>query len=511
MSAPRLIALCVVFALAAGCNLLLDTNGYHVNELNGDGGTGGGSGGGAGSCRDSAGFGGLGCWACEPTTREEYLNQCSSSACTPFERARLTSLLADGGVPPLPAPADAGSADAGSADAGAQDAGNSDDAGTPDAGAVDAGTDCTTLPSPLVVVGSSAMKPFLARLAARLGNAASPVTIVYQSVGSCVGVTSILQNVPAKGTATWWDSAAPEVTNERTCTLLAPGLTVDIGMSDVFASSCGGLPFGLPANVGDFFGPIQTMALVVPTASTQKTITGEAAYLAYGLGANSGLAPWTDESVVFQRNASSGTQSLIASVIHVPPGQWRGTPTKNSDDMLSKLLNVPAAKAEHAMGILSTDYSDAYRAELRVLAYQDFSQGCAFYPDSTATSYDKANVRSGQYPLWGPVHFLVRVNATTGAIVSPSAETVVGYLNGSRQLPGVDLVQYYALRRLVPSCAMRVTRASDGAAPTPFTPTKPCGCYFEAQVTGQTSCTACSTALDCPTQTPTCSFGYCEK
>jgi ABC-type phosphate transport system substrate-binding protein len=495
------VGVCVV--LVSGCNLLLDTNGYHLSELTADG----GGDGGLGVCRDPSGFSGLGCWACAPTTREQYLNQCSPSTCLPFDRSRLVGLLADGGVPALPTP-DAG-VDAGMPDAGASDPG--DDAGTADAGAVDAGTGCTSLPNPLVVVGSSAMKPFLARLAARLGNAGAPITIVYQSLGSCLGVSAVVQNVPAKGTATWWDPAAPEITNERTCALPSTGVAVDLGMSDVFPSSCGGLPLGLPANVGDFFGPIQTMALVVPAASTQHTITGEAAYLAYGLGSRSGLAPWTDEAVLFQRNASSGTQSLIASVIQVPPAQWRGTPTKNSDDMVARLLNVPADKAEQALGILSTDYTDAYRAELRVLAYQDFAQGCAFFPDSTATSYDKANVRSGQYPLWGPVHFLVRVNATTGGIVSPNAETVVGYLNGSRQLPGVDLVQYYALRRLVPSCAMKVTRASDGAAPTAFTPTKPCGCYFEAQVTGQTSCTRCTTALDCSNEAPNCSFGYCEK
>jgi ABC-type phosphate transport system substrate-binding protein len=514
--------------VGAGCDLLLDAGSYHLLEPAGDAGAGDEDGGGdAGpvQCQNANGFGGLGCWACAPVTREQYLNQCSAAACTPFDRAGLSRLLADGGLPTLPAPSvdagtrpDAGADPGGSLDAGELDAGPDPDAGADagtvpdaggtDAGAADAGALCLGLTNPLVIVGSSAMKPFLARLAPKLGNDTAPITIVYQSSGSCVGVQAILQATAAKGTATWWDPTAPDVSNERTCALPPTGTAVDIGMSDVFATSCGGLPFGLPANVGDFTGPIQTMAIVVPGASRSRTISAEAAYLAWGFGAASGTS-WTDETVLFQRGGTSGTQSLIASVIQVPPAQWRGLLTKNSDDMLAKLLAVPLDRADEAIGILSTDYADNYRGDLRVLAFQDFGQRCAVTPDTTATSFDKANVRSGQYPLWGPVHFLVRVNA--GAIVSANADRVIGYLNGTRDLSGVDLVQYYSLRRLVPSCAMRVTREGDGAAPEPYKAPRPCGCYFESQATGQTSCQGCTRDLDCPASAPKCSFGYCEK
>lgn len=44
-----------------------------------------------------------GCYACPPTTPTQFLNQCTTAACAPFDnRARLTRLLADGGLPPLP-------------------------------------------------------------------------------------------------------------------------------------------------------------------------------------------------------------------------------------------------------------------------------------------------------------------------------------------------------------------------------------------------------------------------
>ena len=49
------------------------------------------------------------CYPCTPTSPIEFLNACTSAACVPFDDAtRLTRLLADGGLPPLPS-ADAGS------------------------------------------------------------------------------------------------------------------------------------------------------------------------------------------------------------------------------------------------------------------------------------------------------------------------------------------------------------------------------------------------------------------
>jgi hypothetical protein len=49
------------------------------------------------------------CYPCTPTTPIEFLNACTSAACIPFDNAtRLTRLLPDGGLPPLPS-ADAGS------------------------------------------------------------------------------------------------------------------------------------------------------------------------------------------------------------------------------------------------------------------------------------------------------------------------------------------------------------------------------------------------------------------
>lgn len=58
------------------------------------------------SCSDDAT-----CYACAPTTTPQFLNACTGATCVPFDDVgRLTLLLPDGALPPLPAlPADAGS------------------------------------------------------------------------------------------------------------------------------------------------------------------------------------------------------------------------------------------------------------------------------------------------------------------------------------------------------------------------------------------------------------------
>jgi hypothetical protein len=49
------------------------------------------------------------CYPCAPQLNAQFLNACTSSACVPFDdRTRVTHLLPDGALPPLPA-SDSGS------------------------------------------------------------------------------------------------------------------------------------------------------------------------------------------------------------------------------------------------------------------------------------------------------------------------------------------------------------------------------------------------------------------
>ena len=52
------------------------------------------------SCEIDASFE---CYACTPTQPSQFLNACTTATCVPFDDSvRLTNLLDDGGLPPLP-------------------------------------------------------------------------------------------------------------------------------------------------------------------------------------------------------------------------------------------------------------------------------------------------------------------------------------------------------------------------------------------------------------------------
>jgi hypothetical protein len=356
------------------------------------------------------------------------------------------------------------------------------------------------------VTGSSAAKPFLAVIAQYLGSQ-SEMTVIYQSQGSCVGVDAVLNGTKMAGVANYWDPSQPNVSiGIQNCDLDAGGQKADIGISDVFATTCYTLPQGLPNGVTDSFGPVQAMAMVTSSASSEKSISSDAAYFVYGFGNDSGIGPWTDVNFILQRSATSGTQNVIAEGIGMPANKFLGAKNSSSDAMLAALLAAfqqPDGPAK-TIGLLAADYADTNRSKLSVLAFQDVGQTCGYYADSSPTSLDKQNVRDGHYPLWGPMHLLTR---------DPSAlaQKLVNYLGGVIPLQGLNLIQLYVDSHVVPLCAMHVTRSSDGGPVSPYPTSTPCSCAFEVQATGTTTCKACTSGAECPTESPNCSFGYCEK
>jgi ABC-type phosphate transport system substrate-binding protein len=370
-----------------------------------------------------------------------------------------------------------------------------------------AAADCASLPSPVFVTGSTAAKPILVQLARYLGSLPAPITIVYQGQGSCSGVDAILSATLLQGTAAFstWDSSGTEVK----CNVSADAPVVaDIGVSDVFASTCFSLPGGLPTNVSDFLGPVQAMTFVTRKGSPELSISAEAAYNIYGFGNNSGVAPWDDETAIFRRDALSGTQQMIASAIGVPAAKWKGTATTGSGDLQNKL--VGATPVEKTLGILAADVAQDNRALLNILAYQHTGQRCGYYPDRDANSNEKQNVRDGHYAIWGPMHFLTRIDGN-GIVVKRAAAEIIGYLAGTKTAPAeLDLVAFEAQHHVVSPCAMRVKRDRELGPMTPTSPPSACGCYYEKMANGSTSCTPCARTSDCPLQTSTCSYGYCE-
>jgi ABC-type phosphate transport system substrate-binding protein len=483
------------------------------------------------ACWNPMGIGGRPCWACAPTNKSELENACTGAQSFPYDNSGLGL---DGGVPPIPdaasdggdsSPTDASPTDASATDASATDA-SVTDASVTDSGATDAGTPpppCSSLSGGNVIyaVGSSAVTLFLGQIAQQLENQSTPVSVVYQSAGSCVGVSTMVSGTPLKGNALYWDSNTgidpTTPAGQHTCALDAAGVAADIGFSDVFAESCQDFPSGFPPPfLSNDFGPIQTMTIDV-ASSTDPSITSisaEAAYLVFGFGGSGGHAvkPWTAPSTYYIRKPSSGTETMIGKAIQLPSIEWIGVQEASSSAVLAALEAAGMTGAPGAIGILSADYADPNSAFIRELAFQDRGQVAGFLPDSSRGAHDKQNVRDGHYPIWGPLHMFARLDASSGNPTKTSVQLLENIIRGDISLASLDIVSLYAGNSLIPSCAMSVSRKDDGGEISPSKPTKSCNCKFLAATKSArpASCKTCSGASDCTTAGTACNFGYCE-
>jgi hypothetical protein len=376
--------------------------------------------------------------------------------------------------------------------------------------------DCSTLPNPVYVSGSSAIQPFVRDMGKAL---AGTTTLVYQSAGSCVGVTSVLNDLTPtgvctpdaciRGNGTYFDSAG--VT--QTCTLPAGGQHVDVGVSDVFATSCSGITT-VPSTIKDFTGPVQAMLFVVPETSTQVALTAEEGYFVFGFGGAPGMAaPWLNVAFQIIRNIGSGTQQMTARAVGIPAVKMLGTDAGGSGGVVSQVS--ASLMAEPTIGILAADVYDGNRDKLNALAFQSFGQWNAYYADSTATALDKKNVRDGHYGVWGPVHMLVQANPTTGVPLTAGAKSFVDWVQGTPTTPAApfDILDIQIGAHMIPVCSMTVTRSTEMGPLSKVSQTAPCGCYFENKANGSTACTVCTGtgAGPCTGAGQQCRHGFCES
>jgi ABC-type phosphate transport system substrate-binding protein len=344
---------------------------------------------------------------------------------------------------------------------------------------------CSSLPDPIVVAGSSAVGPFVKAMGQVLAGQASPTTLIYQKQGSCTGVNAVvLDTTPTgacasgaciKGTATYYDATGTALT----CDLDAAGTHVDVGLSDVWVDSCTGqLP---PTGVKDISGPVEAMVFVVPKASMQIAITSEEAYFVFGYGQTGQAMPWVNEAVLFVRNALSGTQQIIAHAIAVPAGRWKGTDKGNADGVIAAVGTSTTPEA--TIGIVGAADYDPHRDTLTELAYQAFHQKGAYYADSTATSFDKRNVRDGHYTAFGYLHLVTHVDGSSNP-ATPASLRFVDWITGNtaRTPAPFDITDVTINAHLIPTCAMKVQRLSEGGSLSPFTPATDCSAHFESLV-----------------------------
>jgi hypothetical protein len=453
---------------------------------------------------DGGGFDG--CFAGTPQTNSDFVNACTSAQCIPFDNCATLGLCGpDAGFLPATTPP--------VSEAGA--------ATTSDAGVIPVSCfDPVERPNVIYVTGSSNFPEFLQPLAPILASNNPPYTIVWQVSNSCTGVDAafntnaanrMISDSPGKATV-YYDSSG----NTVACSLGA-SVPVDVGESDIFASSCASklgytpdpVNGGAGSGVGEYVGPIQAMAYVVPGASSQRAISAEAASAVFGHGGapttTSSPLPWSDPTQYFVRSSSTGTNQILSRAMNVAPGGWWGVDKSTAANMDLQLKEVPSNLSEQTIGVLATDLADTDRGDLKVLAFQAAGQKCAFWPDSTPTATNKRNVRDGHYTPWGPLHFYTQLSG--GA---PTAAAGAFVLRFSQSRLDTALLQAIIKSNNIPQCAMQVTRQSEMSDIEPYAPPISCGCFFDQQTSGQTSCTPCTSAAQCPSAAPACNYGFCE-
>ena len=446
----------------------------------------------------NSGLGPRDCFSGTPATTIQYLNACTAAQNMPFDNCARLGLCGAAALPPDPSPPQSAGALTATIKAVAP----------PTVRCADAG------PNVIYMTGTSDFGPLLKQVTPLLAANTPPYRPVFMAGTSCGGVNAafdptltLIKDVPGTATkaanyAYYFDDAGTQIS----CTLDPEGKIVDIGVSNLYSTVCNGA-YVSGATVAGYQGPVVTFGFTVPAVSTQSSISVEAAHIIFGLGGQnpSGVAasPWIDPAYYSIRNSGAGSTALAAELIHVPRTAFWGV-DRLSTDAIRDSLNA-SAEPEESIGILSIDYADKSRGNLRVLYLQGEGQLSGFLPDSTATSLDKANVRDGHYPLWGYVHFY-----TANINGAPSA--AAGAFVTRFSMPKLDgaLVDAMIDASLVPQCAMKVARDTEMGVFLHNPNNYQCGCHFDYRTTGKASCAFCTTPNDCPASTPACNYGFCE-
>jgi hypothetical protein len=371
-----------------------------------------------------------------------------------------------------------------------------------------AGLRCADLPSPIYVAGSDAAAPLVKALSPLLLQDVDQATVVFQNRGSCAGVEAVARDTDPMscqqgacifGIATFYtqDGVA------KSCELAPGGSHLHLAISDVFAQSCPGLGGGVPKGIVDLPGPVSPLAIVAQKGAMERAIQAPEAHFVFGFGAAAGVLPWNSGDTIIVQDERSGAQVILGLHIQVPPGRFKGMAAEGGEAIITRLL---AGDAKTSIGFLPTALADARRADVKALAFQALGQRGAFFPDKTAASLDKQNVRDGHYPLWGYLHAVGRSDeANPDRLRSAQAQRLADLLIGRQTLGPDEPVLLQLKAGLVPQCAMAVARGGDAMPLQPYTPPQPCGCWFEKTVPGgQTSCTGC-------TDDKACGEGRCRR
>jgi hypothetical protein len=380
--------------------------------------------------------------------------------------------------------------------------------------------------------------------------------ILWVGSSSCQAITDFVQRQPVGKAGD--DGYILDGTSAAQCLLEAP-VTADFAVSELSGDTCV-QNLGTPTSAmwqanslahRDFLGPVQVTSLLVPAASSQRSISADAAYVLFGFAgaAPYGIAPWVDRNSMLVPLPNSGPRNVLATAIGLPPMKWQVPSTFTTTKIVTGLLG--AQNAEATIALVANDTADPLGTAVIPLAYQQTGQRCGYTPSSDTQHHDFINVRQGRYALWSPLHVIMALDslgqivdhtgqpdATLAAIAAfmaatgPTPPGVAADMSdaasldgasdsesgasdaGGSAIPAFDPAAYFedvSRAGFVPWCAMQVARASDLGPEMSYQPAAPCGCAFES-LHGATlaACSACREDADCNGAVPKCRFGYCE-
>ncbi|HZO12890.1 MAG TPA: hypothetical protein VFB62_06520, partial [Polyangiaceae bacterium] len=284
--------------------------------------------------------------------------------------------------------------------------------------------DCSALPNPLYIQSGDTQEPLLKSLGRQLrDNTANPITLVYITAGTCTNIEAIytgipvtiaMKYVPSTAEDPAWTPSLPALPCDVDPVL---GVDVEVAIAATFVDSCNlGPP---PANIGLITGPIQAYLFAVPEASTQRAITAEEGYFVFGFGQAGMVDPWSNEMLMFIRTPTKSTLLTTMAAIDVPVSKAKGVAFDKSSEVVNALL--ASTDAEHSIGLLGAEIYDRNRDTINALAFRAFKQRYAYFPDKTATSLDKQNVRDGHYTIWAPTVYMTDVDGN-GQPTNPNAD-----------------------------------------------------------------------------------------
>lgn len=379
---------------------------------------------------------------------------------------------------------------------------------------------CSSLGAqPIVYIeNGDTQEPLVKKLGAQLITSSSPVRLVYKNRRTCdlaldmytpnpmVTDAIAIKYIPSPAEDPTWTplSVTPS------CDADAGGVAIGLGIGATFLSSCTNLPAVKPADLAVLDGPVQSYGFIVPGASSQIALTAQEGYFAYGFPQATGQAPpWLDQALRSSRGPTASTALTCAAAIGLNGSQLKGTvPVGNtSTEVLSFVAT--SGSPEATIGLMGTEVYDGARNLVKLLAFKGFGQRYAYFPDSSATSFDKRNVRDGHYLPWAPTPYVTRVEVGTGKATDPNVQRLIDLVFGARVDADVNGLDQVIASGLVPECAMGVKRAFDGGDLSLYAAPEPCACYFESKVPqGATKCSKCTDSSTCGAGK--CRRGYCE-